>query len=84
MKICVVGAGYVGLSLSILLSSKNEVVTYDIDKEKVDKINNHISPIEDKDIKDYLKETNLNLKTTCDYKIAFKNSKYKVIVKAFN
>lgn len=79
MNICVVGAGYVGFSLSVLLSEKNNVIIYDIDKEKVNMINNNISPIEDKNIDYYLKNKKLNLKATCDFRVAFKNSKYIII-----
>ena len=55
MKIAVVGTGYVGLSLAVLLSQHNEVIAVDILKDKVDKINNRISPLQDKEIEDYLK-----------------------------
>lgn len=55
MKIAVVGVGYVGLSLATLLSQYNEVVALDIVKEKIDMINNRVSPIVDKDIQEYLK-----------------------------
>lgn len=79
MKIAVAGTGYVGLSLAVLLSQKNEVYALDIVKEKVDMINNHISPIEDKEIEDYLKNKKLNLKATLDYKEAFKDAEYIVI-----
>lgn len=79
MKICVVGVGYVGLSLSVLLSQDNKVIAFDIDEEKVNKINNRISPIEDIDIEDYFKNKRLNLKATCDYKLAFKDSNYIII-----
>jgi len=79
MNICVVGAGYVGFSLSVLLSEKNDVIIYDIDKEKINMINNNISPIEDKDIDCYLKKKKLNLKATCDFRVAFKNLKYIII-----
>lgn len=53
MKIAVAGTGYVGLSLSVLLSQHNEVVALDIIKEKVDMINNHISPIKDAEIENF-------------------------------
>lgn len=66
MKLCVVGAGYVGFSLSVLLSEKNEIVIYDIDKEKINMINNNISPIDDEDIYYCLNNKKLNLKATCD------------------
>lgn len=79
MKICVVGAGYVGFSLSVLLSEKNDIVVYDIDKEKINMINNNISPIEDEDIYYYLNNKKLNLKATCNYQTAFENSKYIII-----
>lgn len=79
MKIAVAGTGYVGLSLAVLLSQHNEVYALDIMKEKVDMINNHISPIKDNEIEDYLKNQKLNLKATLDYKEAFKDAKYIVI-----
>ncbi len=79
MKIAVAGTGYVGLSLAVLLSQKNEVYALDIIKEKVDMINNHISPIKDKDIEEYLTTKNLNLTATLDYKEAFKGAKYIII-----
>lgn len=79
MKIAVAGTGYVGLSLAVLLSQHNEVYALDIMKEKVDMINNHISPIRDNEIEDYLKNKILNLKATLDYKEAFKDAKYIVI-----
>ena len=79
MKIAVVGAGYVGLSLSCLLSKYNEVVLYDINKEKVDKINACISPIKDKEIQDYLKDEKNHLKATTNRQEAFEHSKYIVI-----
>ena len=55
LKIAVAGTGYVGLSLAVLLSLKNEVIALDIIKDKVDKINNRISPIVDDVIEKYLK-----------------------------
>ena len=66
MKIVVAGIGYVGLSNAILLALHNEVVAVDISKEKVDAINNRISPLEDKEIKEYLSERKLNLVATTD------------------
>ena len=64
MKISVAGTGYVGLSIATLLAQHHEVVALDVTKEKVDMINNHISPIQDNEIEDYLKNKNLNLKAT--------------------
>ena len=74
MKIAVAGTGYVGLSLATLLSQDNEVVALDVIPEKVEKINNRISPIQDEYIEEYFKSKNLNLKATLDYKEAFENA----------
>ena len=79
MKIAVAGTGYVGLSLATLLSQHNEVVALDIVPEKVEMINNHISPIKDDEIEDFLKNKKLNLKATIDYKEAFNGAEYIVI-----
>ena len=79
MKIAVAGTGYVGLSLATLLAQKNEVYALDIIPEKVDMINNRISPIKDEYIEKYFKEKELNLKATLDYKEAFKDAKFIII-----
>lgn len=79
MKIAIAGTGYVGLSLATLISQKNEVVALDVIPEKVEMINNHISPIEDKEIKEYFKTKKLNLKATLDYKEAFEGAKFVII-----
>ena len=79
MKIAIVGAGYVGLSNAILLSQYNEVVALDIIQEKVDMINNKISPIVDKYIEEYLKDKKLNLVATTDEYNAYKDAEYIVI-----
>lgn len=79
MKIAVAGTGYVGLSMAVLLSQKNEVVALDVIEEKVKMINNHISPIKDKEIEDYLNNKDLNLRATLDYRDAFSNAKYIII-----
>ncbi len=79
MKITIVGIGYVGLPLAVLLSQHNEVVALDIVKEKVDKINRRISSIEDEEIKAFLKNKNLNLKATLDYREALKDSEFVII-----
>lgn len=79
MKIAVAGTGYVGLSISTLLAQHHEVVALDIIKEKVDMINNYISPIKDKEIEEFLKNKKLNLKATLDKEVAFKNAKFVVI-----
>lgn len=79
MKIAVEGTGYVGLSIATLLSQKNEVVALDVIPEKVEKINNRISPIKDEEIEKYFKEKHLNLKATLDYKEAFSDAEFIVI-----
>lgn len=79
MKIAVVGTGYVGLSIATLLSQHHEVIALDIIKEKVDMINNHISPVQDREIEDFLRNKNLNLKATLDKEVALKNADFVVI-----
>ena len=79
MKIAVAGTGYVGLSLATLLSQKNEVVALDVIPEKVEMINNRISPIQDEYIEKYFAEKELNLKATLDYKEAFEGASYIII-----
>ena len=76
MKIAVVGTGYVGLSNAVLLAQKYEVKAVDIVQEKVDKINNRISPIEDKEIEEFLINKSLNLSATTDLKSAVMNANY--------
>ena len=84
MKITVVGTGYVGLALATLLSQDNEVVALDVNKEKVDLINERISPIKDKEIQKFFKSKKLNLLATCDKEKAYKNSKFVFIATPTN
>ena len=79
MNITVVGTGYVGLSLAVLLSQKNLVMALDIDECKVEMINNKISPIRDKEIADYLRNKPLRLKATTDKEEALKDAKFVII-----
>lgn len=79
MKIAVAGTGYVGLSIATLLSQKHEVVALDVIEEKVDMINKRISPIKDKEIEEYFKAKELNLRATLDYKDAFMGAEFIVI-----
>ena len=79
MKIAVAGCGYVGLSLSTLLSQKYEVVALDIDEKRVDKINKRKCPIKDKLIEEYFKEKDLNLKATIDAHEAINNADFVII-----
>ena len=79
MKIAVAGTGYVGLSIATLLAQHNEVVAVDVIPEKVDKINNRISPIQDDYIEHYLAEKELNLRATLDGRQAYSDADFIVI-----
>lgn len=76
MKIAVIGTGYVGLSNAVLLAQKHEVKAVDIIQDKVDKINNKISPIEDREIEDFLKNKTLDLSATTDLRAAVMDARY--------
>lgn len=84
MKITVAGTGYVGLSVAILLAQNNEVIAYDIDKSKIEKINNKISPIKDKEIEEYLKSIDLNLLATNDKEYAYIDANYIIVATPTN
>ena len=82
--IAVAGTGYVGLSIATLLSQHHQVTAVDVIPEKVEKINNRISPIQDEYIEKYLAEKDLNLKATLDGAAAYKNADFVVIAAPTN
>ena len=84
MKIAVAGTGYVGLSMATLLAQHHEVMAVDIIPEKVEKINNRISPIQDEYIEKYFAEKELNLTATLDAEAAYKDADFVIIAAPTN
>ena len=84
LKITVAGTGYVGLSIAVLLAQHHEVTAVDIVPEKVEKINKHISPIQDDYIEDYMANKDLNLTATLNAEIAYKNADFVIIAAPTN
>ena len=78
-KITIVGQGYVGFSLSVLLSQRHSVTAMDIDEKKVNMINKHQSPIKDKEIEDYLASKKLDLRATINKNEAYKDANLIII-----
>lgn len=79
MKITVVGTGYVGLSNAILLAQHNEVLALDVVPQKVEMLNQKISPIEDKEISEFLLNKELNFKSTLDKSEAYENAEFVIV-----
>ena len=84
IKVAVAGTGYVGLSIATLLSQHHHVTAVDVIPEKVEKLNNKISPIQDDYIEKYLAEKPLNLTATLDGKTAYKDADFVVIAAPTN
>ena len=84
IKIAVAGTGYVGLSIATLLSQHHHVTAVDVIPEKVEKLNNRVSPIQDDYIEKYLAEKKLNLTATLDGKSAYKDADFVVIAAPTN
>ena len=84
LKITVAGTGYVGLPIAVLLAQHHEVTAVDIVPEKVEKINKHISPIQDDYIEDYMANKDLNLTATLNAEIAYKNADFVIIAAPTN
>lgn len=78
-NIAVAGTGYVGLSNAILLAQHNRVTAVDIIPEKVEMINARKSPIADKEIEEYLREKDLNLKATTDGPSAYRDADFVIV-----
>ena len=79
MKITVVGAGYVGISLATLLSQNDEVIIHDIDQNKVNQINKRISPVFDREITDFFKNKKLRLKATSSAHVGLKDAGFIIV-----
>lgn len=84
VRIAIAGTGYVGLSMAVLLSQHNQVTAVDIVPEKVEKINRRISPIQDREIEDYLAHQELNLTATTDGRAAYSTADFVVIAAPTN
>lgn len=84
ISIAVAGTGYVGLSLAVLLAQNNHVTAVDIVPEKVEKINKRISPIQDKEIEEYLAQKDLDLTATLDGAAAYRDADFVIIAAPTN
>jgi UDPglucose 6-dehydrogenase len=79
MKIAIVGTGYVGLSNGLLLAQHNSVVALDVIPKKIELLNNKLSPIEDREIEEYLKNDNLDFTATLDKELAYRDANFIII-----
>ena len=83
-KVTIVGSGYVGMSLAVLLAQHNDVIILDVDASRVNAINSLKSTVNDLDIKKFLAEKKLSLKATLDKKAAYKDARYVVVATPTN
>jgi UDPglucose 6-dehydrogenase len=83
-KITVVGSGYVGMSLAVLLAQHNEVVVLDVDASRVEKVNNNQSTVADAEIEAFLAEKELSLTATLDKQVAYKGASFVVVATPTN
>ena len=79
MKIAIIGVGYVGLSISVLLAKKNNVVSFDINNEIINKINKNISPVQDSGIQDFFSKNKNSFLGTIDKNVAYNNADFVII-----
>ena len=79
MKIAMIGTGYVGLSSAMLLSQNHDVIALDVIPEKIEQLNNKISPIVDTEIEDFLANKDLNFTATLDKELAYKDAEFVII-----
>jgi UDPglucose 6-dehydrogenase len=83
-KVTVVGSGYVGTTISVMLSQYHDVIVLDVDKVRVEQINNKVSPVRDKLITSYLREKELSLSATMDENIAYENADFIIMATPTN
>ncbi len=83
-KITIVGSGYVGMSLSVLLAQHNNVIVLDVDKERVEKINANQSTVDDADIDNFLDQNKLSIKATIDKDVAYDGANFIIIATPTN
>ena len=84
IKITVVGTGYVGMSMAVLLAQNNDVIALDIEQSRIDLINKRESTIKDLDIKNYLKNKKINLKATLDEELAYTDREFIIVATPTN
>lgn len=84
IKITVVGSGFVGMSLSVLLAQHNDIIVLDIDAERVDKINNKRSTVADTEIESFLAEKSLSLTATLDKQVAYEGASFVIVATPTN